>query len=224
MEGAEKLYQDKNLIVLQKFYKGDLEDQHLKKDKMFLSIGILGAVVLLAVANILPILISSWLGVVAIFLTKCIDLKKAYENIPWNVIFLLAGLIPLGIAMENSGTDQYLAGIITGIIGNSSPTITVGILFLFSAMLTSIISNNAAVVLLVPIVMQISASQGLDPKILLLAILFGCNASFLTPMGYQTNVMVYAPGNYKITDYLKVGGGLCLLFLIVVSYCIPLFY
>ena len=224
MAGVEKFYNDKNLIVLQKFYKGDLKYQRLKKDKMFLSIAILGAVVLLAVINILPILISAWLGVIAIFLTKCIDLKKAYENIQWNVIFLLAGLIPLGIAMENSGTDQYLAGIITGVIGDSSPSITIGILFLFSAILTSIISNNAAVVLLAPIVMQISESIGLDAKILLLAILFGCNASFLTPMGYQTNVMVYAPGNYRFTDYLKVGGGLCILFLIVVSFCIPLLY
>jgi len=211
-------------IIIQQISRERIEKQILSRKKMLTSIGILLMIILLAVNNILPILVSAWLGVVLMFLTGCISVKKAYENVEWKVVFLLAGIIPLGTALSKTGGDQYLAEMILNLTEGASPRLVVSVLFLITTLLTGVISNQATAVLLVPIAIQIATSIGISAEPLLVAILFGANTSFITPVGYQTNAMIFGPGNYTFSDFLKVGGGLSLIFWLLATWLIPWFY
>jgi len=211
-------------IVLQQVARSKIEKSIASRKKMLLSILILLMVILLAVNNVLPILVSAWLGVALMFLTKCISIKKAYENVEWKVIFLLAGIIPLGTALSKSGGDQYIADFLVTYTEGSSLRVVVSVLFILTTLLTGIISNQATAVLLVPIAIQVGQTMGLPVEPLLIAILFGANTSFVTPVGYQTNAMIYGPGNYKFLDFVKIGGGLSLIFWILATWLIPILF
>lgn len=185
---------------------------------------ILGLVVLLPSFNILPILASSILGVSALVLFRTITMAQIYKAINWDVIFLLAGTISLGIAMEKTGTAQLMAENILMFFGNWGPVAMVSILYFITMILTSVISNSASAVLLTPIAISMAETMGVDAKPFLFAIMFAASASFMTPVGYQTNTMIYAAGNYKFIDFFRVGAPLNLLFWILASILIPLFY
>lgn len=211
-------------IIIQQISREKIEKQILSRKKMLLSIGILLMVILLAVNSVMPILVSAWLGVVLLLLSGSISVKKAYENVEWKVVFLLAGIIPLGTALSKTGGDQYLANMILDLTEGASPRVVVSVLFLCTTLLTGVISNQATAVLLVPIAIQIATSIGISAEPLLVAILFGANTSFITPVGYQTNAMIYGPGNYTFVDFIKVGGGLSLIFWLLATWLIPWFY
>lgn len=211
-------------IIIQQISRERIEKQILSRKKMLTSLGILLMIILLAVNNILPILVSAWLGVVLMFLTGCISVKKAYENVEWKVIFLLAGIIPLGTALSKTGGDLYLAEMVLNLTEGASPRIVISVLFILTTLLTGVISNQATAVLLVPIAIQIASSIGISAEPLLVAILFGANTSFITPVGYQTNAMIFGPGNYTFSDFIKVGGGLSLIFWLLATWLIPWFY
>ncbi|UII25029.1 SLC13 family permease [Fulvivirga maritima] len=228
MEGAidyeDSLYSRQDWVTIQRMARKSLEKHLYRRDKLVMSVFILFGVILLAVSNILPILISAWLGVIVMVFTRCISFKKAYENVEWKVFFLLAGLIPLGTAMSKTGADQLVADFITHLAWGTHPRFVISVLFLFTVLFTGIVSNQATAVLLVPIAIKVAASVSMAPEPLIIAILFGANTSFLTPVGYQTNAMIYGPGNYRFSDFVKVGGILCLLFWGVVTFLVPIFY
>ncbi|MBL6445837.1 SLC13 family permease [Fulvivirga sp. 29W222] len=217
-------YSKNDWITIQRIAKDEIEKHLYRKDKLAVSVAILMGVILLAVSNILPILISAWIGVTLMFLTRCITLKRAYQNVEWKVVFLLAGIIPLGIALNKTGADALIANGFVELTSGTSPTFVVSGLFLLTTLLTGVISNQATAVLLVPIAIRIASGLEMPPEPLVIAILFGANTSFLTPVGYQTNAMVYGPGNYKFTDFFKVGGLLCLIFWALATFLIPRLY
>lgn len=195
-----------------------------KSGHRYLAAGIVLAVIILAAFNILPILISALAGCVAMFLTGCLNLQKAYRRIDWSVFFLLAGVIPLGVAMNNTGASDLIASTFIEWFGKVSPRMLIGILFIFTAILSSIISNNATAILIAPIAVSIASSLNLDPRPLLFTVMFAANTSYISPIGYQTNTLVYGPGGYKFLDYVKVGGGLTLLIWLLATLLIPYFY
>ncbi|GAA0191377.1 SLC13 family permease [Fulvivirga kasyanovii] len=217
-------YSRNDWITIQRIEKHEIEKHLYRKDKLAVSVAILLGVILLAVTNILPILIGAWIGVTLMVLTRCITLKRAYQNVEWKVVFLLAGIIPLGTAMNKTGADALIAHGFVELTSGTSPAFVVSGVFLLTTLLTGIISNQATAVLLVPIAIRIAAEIGMPPEPLVIAILFGANTSFLTPVGYQTNAMVYGPGNYKFTDFLKVGGLLCFIFWLLATFLIPRLY
>ena len=221
----QKSYWSKNdWVVVQHIAKDTIEQHLYRKDKLAVSVVILLGVIALAVTNILPILIGAWLGVVLMILTRCVTLKRVYRNVEWKVVFLLAGIIPLGIAMDKTGADVWVAQSFVALTSEASSTWVISGLFLLTVLLTGVISNQATAVLLVPIAVKIAAGLDMPAEPLVIAILFGANTSFLTPVGYQTNAMVYGPGNYRFADFLKVGGILCVLFWILATFFIPKLY
>nr|WP_262896844.1 SLC13 family permease [Fulvivirga sediminis] len=224
MDYEDSLYSHQDWVTIQRMARESIEKHLYRRDKLVMSVFILMGIILLAVSNILPILISAWLGVIAMVFTQCISFKKAYENVEWKVFFLLAGLIPLGTAMSKTGADQLVADLITHLAWGTNPRFVISILFLFTVLFTGIVSNQATAVLLVPIAIKVAASVSMPPEPLIIAILFGANTSFLTPVGYQTNAMIYGPGDYKFSDFVKVGGILCLLFWGVVTFLIPILF
>jgi len=224
-ENREETEQSKHdWVIIQRISKEEIQRQILSRKLMAISITILAMVILLAVTNVFPILISAWLGVALMFITGCISVKKAYENVEWKVIFLLAGIIPLGTALTKTGGDQMIAEFIVSITSNASPRMVVSVLFIFTTLLTGIISNQATAILLVPIAVKIATQLDMPPEPLLVAILFGANTSFITPVGYQTNAMIYGPGNYNFKDFVKVGGLLSIIFWIIATILIPVLY
>jgi di/tricarboxylate transporter len=215
----EALRADGDFIVL-----GEVQEPSLHRRKVPVALAIVAAVVGLAAMGIVPILVSAILGCVAMVLSRCISLEEAYKAVDWKVIFLLAGILPLGIAMEKTGAANWLASNALGLAGGLGPVAVLAALYLLTATLTEMMSNNATAVLLAPVAIATATQLGIDPKPLLMAVTFAASTSFATPIGYQTNAMVYNVGGYRYTDYLKVGVPLNLIFLVLATLFIPKFW
>jgi di/tricarboxylate transporter len=196
----------------------------VNKRNLMIVFSILILVVLLPSLDILPILASSIIGISVLVLLRSITMAQIYTAIDWNVIFLLAGTLSLGIAMQKTGTDKLMAENILKYFGSWGPVALVSVLYFVTTILTELISNSASAVLLTPIAISMADSMGVDAKPFLFAIMFAASASFMTPVGYQTNTMIYAAGNYKFFDFFRIGAPLNLLFWILASILIPLFY
>ena len=212
------LRSDQDLIVLDEVPGTGL--QH----KAPMVLGILTAVVGLAAFNILPILVTALLGCAAMVLTRCLRLDEAYGAINWQVIFLLAGILPLGIAMQKSGAAGVIAENAVGVVGGMGPVAVLAVIYVMTSIMTDCMSNNAAAVLLAPIAISTAEQAGINPRPLLMAITFAASTGFSTPVGYQTNTMIYNPGGYRYTDFLRTGVPLSILFWIMSVIFIPRFW
>jgi di/tricarboxylate transporter len=187
-------------------------------------VGILAVVVGLAALNIIPILVSAIFGCIALVVSRCLTLEEAYAAIDWKVIFLLAGILPLGLAIEKSGAAQLLAESTLGLAGASGPLVVLALLYLITAVLTEFMSNNATAVLMAPIALSTAAALEVDARPLLMAVCFAASTSFATPVGYQTNTMVLHPGGYRYADFARIGIPLNLIFWALAVYFIPQFW
>nr|WP_089649802.1 SLC13 family permease [Halobacterium hubeiense] len=170
-------------------------------------VGVIGAATLLPI----NIVVSALAGVVAMVATGVLRPGEIYESVDWNVIFLLAGVIPLGIALEQTGGAELLGALVAS-TGQFLPAI--GVLWVFymaTSLITGVISNNASVVLMIPVAVEASLEVGANPFAFVLAVTFAASTAFMTPVGYQTNLFVYGPGGYKFSDYVRVGMPLQLL-------------
>ncbi len=148
-------------------------------------------------------------------LTGCLKPGELYQAVRWDVVFLLAGLIPLGIAMSNSGTTQLLAKTLVDLGGELSGYWILLFFFVITALITEILSNNASVILLLPVAFQVAQELGYNPLAFMCVVTFAASNSFMTPIGYQTNTMVYGAGGYKFLDFTRVGAPLSLLLAII---------
>ncbi len=188
----------------------------LRRNKAGFAVAIGLGVVVLAALKILPILVSSLIGVVLMVVTGCIKPGELYEAVRWDIIFLLAGLIPLGVAMKNSGATQWLASNLVVLGSNLSGYWLLTFFFVITAVTTEILSNNASVVLLLPIAVEVAKTLELNPFAFMFAVTFAASNSFMTPLGYQTNTMVYGAGGYKFSDFIRVGTPLTILMTLVI--------
>lgn len=182
-----------------------------------ISVGVLGGVVTVAALDIVPIVIAALAGVFTMIVTGCLSAADAYDSVSWNIIFLLAGVIPLGLALESTGGAAFLAELI---ISAELVLPVVGIMLLFyivTGLIANIITPVAAVVLMIPIAVDAAAQLEATPFSFLLIVMFASATSLMTPVGYQTNLMVYGPGGYRFTDFVRVGGPLQLLLAVVTT-------
>ncbi|MFM6057593.1 MAG: SLC13 family permease [Microcystis aeruginosa] len=209
----------RELLVLE---EKDIES--LRKDKGIIALMITLLVIIIAAFDIQPILVTSLVGVVLMVITGCLKPGEVYGSIRWDIIFLLAGLIPLGTAMDNSGTTKWLADNLLAIGGHLSGFWILVFFYLITSFLTEILSNNAAVVLMIPVAVEVAKTLGLNPLAFMYAVTFAASNSYLTPIGYQTNTMVYAPGGYKFLDFTRLGAPLNLILTILTPSLIVLFY
>jgi di/tricarboxylate transporter len=186
--------------------------------------GILVGIVSLAALGVFPVLQGSLLGAFLLVATRVMTPAEALDAVDLGVIFLIAGAFGVGTAIQSSGLDQTLAQGIMGMVGGLGPTGALLGVLLTTILLTEVVTNNAAAVLVFPIAMATAANLGLDPRPFAIAIAVGASASFLTPIGYQTNTMVYGPGGYRFSDYARLGFPLTLLVIGMVVWLVPRFW
>ncbi|MEL7160576.1 MAG: SLC13 family permease, partial [Bacteroidota bacterium] len=165
----------------------------------------------LATAGIAPISISALAGVCFLVLGRTISMQEAYEAIDWKIVFLLAGALSLGKAMSNSGLDERVANLLTGSVSHYGIYVFIAVLYLVTNLLTEVMSNNATAALLAPVAIAAAQGLGIDPIPLLVTVSIAASASFMTPVGYQTNAMVYSAGRYRFWDFTRIGGPLNLI-------------
>jgi di/tricarboxylate transporter len=189
-----------------------------------LAVLILAGVILTAALGLLPIVIAALAGVVLMFATDVVSPSDAYGAVSWNVIFLLAGVIPLGTALARSGGAAFLAGLIVDAAGLLPPLAVLALFYVLTGLLANVLTPVATVVLVAPVAVDTAARLGANGFAFLLAVLFAASTAFMTPIGYQTNLMVYGPGGYRFTDFIRVGAPLQAILTVVTTVGIALLW
>ncbi len=227
-ERLDILRTSNDLIVLEEL------DIHLRYERYWwFSILVIPAVMLLATFGVIPIVKGAVLGAILLLVLRSLSIQDAYESISWSVIFLIASLIPLGTAIHNTNLDKnigdliYVLGALIGGVDNVNPIIILAVLYGVTFILSAFVSNAAVAVMLTPIGILLASligDNGIDSRPFLVAICFGASCSFMTPMGYQTNMMVYGPGQYRLKDFFQMGIPITIIFWLAAVYWIPKFW
>ena len=214
---------DPDLIILQHH-----EINMRKKRIRWLAVIVIPVIMLSAATGVVDILAAAMAGAFLLLVTRHISTREAYSAINWPVIIFIAAFIPFGTAMENSGAAELIGKSVTGMASifsaDLAPYVLLSSLYLITAVITSIVSNNAAAIVLTPIAIAAASNMGIDSRPLIFTICYAASASFMTPIGYQTNLMVYGPGKYQFMDYVKAGAPLNLLFWVIASVLAPVFW
>jgi di/tricarboxylate transporter len=172
----------------------------------------------------LSIAITAVMGVVLMILTGCLTMDEAYRSIEWKAIFLIAGMLPLGIAMEQTGAASFLAEGMVSLVGVHGPLAVMAGLFVLAALASQVMPNPAVAVLLAPIAYNTASDMGVSSYPLMMAVAVSASAAFLSPVGHSANILVMGPGGYRFSDYTKVGVPLTLLVLVIVLIVVPIFW
>jgi di/tricarboxylate transporter len=181
-------------------------------------------VLILATVGGLHVSTAMVIGAVLMVLSGCLTMEEAYESIEWRSVFLIAGMLPLGTAMDLTGTAPFLADLITSALGRFGPLAVLAGIYVLVALLTQPMSNAAATVLVVPIAIDTALGLGANPKPFVLATVIGASTSFLTPVGHQANILVFGPGGYRFFDYTRVGALLNVAILVAMLIFLPLIW
>ena len=195
-----------------------------RRNRAPLMVAVLAAVVGLSAMNVAPIHVLALLGVVVVLLTGILDADEAFSYIDARLMALIFAMLGIGIALDRSGAVQLIVDSISPSLRGLSPWITLACVYALTTVLTELVTNNAVAVVMTPIAIALGHSLGLDPRPLVVAVMVGASASFATPIGYQTNTLVYGPGGYRFTDFMRIGIPMNLIFGISTCLLIPLFW
>ena len=195
-----------------------------REEKAPVALFIMAAVLLPVIMGWVPIYIAVVIGAAVMVLTRCLTMEEAYRYIEWKAVFLIAGMLPLGTALDQSGAARLLAEGVVGLLGPLGPYAVLCGLLVITFLGTSIIPTAALVVLMVPIALKTAASLGISPYALMMGIAMAASASFTSPISHPANVLVMGPGGYRFIDYVKVGAPLTLIVLVVLMVVLPIFW
>ncbi|MCU0816367.1 MAG: SLC13 family permease [Cypionkella sp.] len=187
-------------------------------------VAVMAGVIGLAALDVAPILWLAMVGVAIVLLTRCIDAEEAFGFVEGRLLALIFGMLGVGAGLEHSGAIGMIVGWVAPFLHNLPPFVLIFCIYALTSFLTEIVSNNAVAVILAPIAIGLAVELGVDPRPLIVAVMFGASASFATPIGYQTNTLVYGPGGYRFSDFLRIGVPLNLVMMVAMSLLIPLFF
>ena len=206
-DAVKRLRGDDRFVIL-----NQRDDARRPRYKAFLAIAIMAAVVVVSALRWLPIPIAAICGVAAMALTRCFGRKEVYEGMDWKIIILLGAILPLGIAIEQTGLANVVVHGALDVVGNHGPLAALAMVYVLTALLTELMGHNPSVVLMVGIAASVAHAVHADPRPFVVAVAFAAATSFATPIGYPTNTMVYYAGGYRFLDFTKVGVPLIALF------------
>ncbi|MCG6118240.1 MAG: SLC13 family permease [Aquimonas sp.] len=212
----QQLRGNTNVVVLTEREEGSANSR-----RGWIALAIMAAVVGAATLEWLPIVASSILGCIGLVMFRCLQPEEVYEAVDWRVIMLLAGVLPMGIALQSSGAAGFIADRTLDVVGGWGPLAVLAMVYLLTATLTEFMSNNASAVLLTPIAVATALAIDANPTPFVVAVAFAASTSFATPVGYQTNTMVHNVGGYRFSDFIKIGVPLNLLFWAIAVVMIP---
>ena len=215
----KQLQEGENFLVLE-----PIETEQFRRNKAPIAIGALVLAIGLTIFAGMSISLAMVIAAVIMILAGALRIDEAYEAVDWRTVFLVAGMLPLGLAMELTGTAEFLADIMLGLFGPFGALATLAGIYLLAALVTQPMSNAAAIVLVVPIALNTAMGLGANYKTFTMAVVIGAATSFLSPVGHKANVLVFGPGGYKFTDYARVGAILTVLLLIVSMIFLPIFW
>ena len=220
-----KLFEEKDFVNLS-------EPQHREErsKKAPIAIGAILMFVLLGALGgnfgipMIPVVQTALFCAVAVMVTGCLNPHEAYQAIEWKVVFMIVGMLGVGLAMDQSGLAKLTADGVVNLVGQGNPQLMLCVIYLLAAVMTEIISNNAVAALLTPLAIFVAVSMGVDARPFVIAIMFGSSASFSTPIGYQTNTFVYGAGGYKFGDFFRAGFPLAIMLWLIASFLIPVIW
>ncbi len=218
-DNIRKLRLDRDLMVL----AGSISTLHAFT-KASAALAIFAGVVLAAATGMVPIVIAAVTGALAMILYGCLNIGQAGRAIDRRIVLLIAASIAMAHALDKTGGAAFIADGLVGALSEQSPAVILSALFLVVAVLTNLLSNNATALLFTPIAINIALSLGVSPVPFVHAVIFAANCSFASPMGYQTNLLVMGPGNYRFVDFFKTGGPLVILIWLTFSAIAPWYY
>lgn len=220
VERMNRLFQERDFINLSR-----PKARPVRRSKVPFAIGALLLFMILGAFKVAPLIVLALAAALITMFTRCVEPSEAYEAVEWKVIFMIFGMLGMGMALEKTEIAADLAGWVTDMAGGYGRVVMISVVYLLAAVLTELISNNAVAALLTPIAISVAAALGdADPRPFVIAVMFGASASFSTPIGYQTNTYVYGAGGYKFTDFARVGIPLAVLLWVVASILIPLMW
>tara|TARA_B100001250_G_scaffold210170_1_gene180387 strand:+ start:2310 stop:4103 length:1794 start_codon:yes stop_codon:yes gene_type:complete len=204
-------------------------DAELRKQRFWwMTIVVIIGTITLAALGYMPIVKSAMLGVVILLALRILTPQESYQSINWQVIILISALIPVGIVIQKTGTADWIAGFISSATRSVDvewqPRVLLALIYFITIFLTEISSNAATAIIMTPISLAVAQQMGFDPRAFVFAVAFAASASFITPVGYQTNLMVYGPGGYKFSDYIRVGFPLALIFWVMAIFILPILW
>ncbi len=196
----------------------------LRRNMAPLAAGIMAMVLLVVLSGRLPIYVAAPAGALAMVLTGCCTIQDAYRYISWRAVLLIAGMLSLGHAMQESGAAELIATSALGSLAELGPIAVVGGLFLITALSAQVMPTAAVAVLMAPIGLSTAENLGLSPHALLMAVAIGASCAFLSPVGHPVNLLVMGVGGYRFTDYARVGLPLLAIVFLVVLLLLPVFW
>ena len=199
--------------------------EHADRDhaRRLLAIGIMTMTVALAAFGVLHISVAALLGMLAMVATGCMPVGDLYRQVDWRVIFMIAAMMPLSLAMdaEHTGAGPWVANGLLSLVGDGNPYFALGAIMLLTVALTQVMSNAACVVLVAPVAIATALGMGAAPQPFAMAVAIAASTSFITPIGHQANLLVYGVGNYRFGDFVRVGGPLTLLIVLASLFVVP---
>jgi di/tricarboxylate transporter len=218
-DGIRRLFDEQALMRL-----SEPQEKPFRRSKAPIAIIAILSVMVLAALDVMPIVSLAIIAAAAVMMLGCLDAEEAYKAIEWRLIVLIFGMLAISLSMEKTGAVELIAGQILRITQSFGPLVILAAFYAMTSLLTEIVSNNAVAVLLTPVAIGVADQVGIDPRPLIVAVMFGASASFATPIGYQTNTFVYSAGGYRFADFLKVGVPLNFLLWLTAVILIPFFW
>ena len=200
------------------------EDQAFRRERAPIAIATLVGVVVLAALNIMPIVGLAVIGVAIVLFSGCLDTEEAFDSIDWRILALIVAMLAIGAALEHTGSINLLVEAARPLLAIAPPLVLLTLVYAVTSVLTETVTNNAVAIVITPVAAALAVAAGLDPRPFVVAVMFAASASFATPIGYQTNTLVYGPGHYRFMDFVKIGVPLNFIMLIVAVVMIPLIW
>lgn len=218
-DGIRRLMEEGDMVNL-----SQPRERSVRRKKAPIALVAIAAVMGLSTFGVMPIAGLALIAATVVILLGCVDVEEAYASIDWHILFLIIGMLGISLAMEKTGAMNLLINTSVHYVSSWGPVAILAAIYALTSLLTEMVSNNAVAVLVTPIVIGMAQSLGLNPEPFIIAVMLAASASFATPIGYQTNTFVYGAGGYKFRDFLVVGVPLNIIFAVLATFLIPVFF